>query len=357
MRVAYLGGSITAAKGWRVQTHEFLQRRYPQARIGEIFAAVPGTGSPLGAARLQRDVLDHAPDLLFVEFAVNDDAQDPARIERAMEGVVRKLRQVRPQGDICFVYTLSEKMVPDYGAGRLNRSAEAMERVAAHYDIPSVAFGVEVVKQLATERWVFRADKEFGTHDPEGRTIFSNDGVHPLAAGHALYAEAIARSWEELVQGGDPGPRELAVPRRPDHWAQAGFVPVATMVRTGAWRELPADDARVASQPGRMAPPTWWSAASGSVVEATVSGTMVGLYGFKSEKSGKLRVTVDDLPPVETTLRDASSAPGHYRLKAWFYPQTLTPGPHRVRVELLPPAEKGRGELLLCGVLCSGEEK
>ena len=35
----------------------------------------PGTSSPLGVARLQRDVLDHAPDLAFVEFAVNDWAE------------------------------------------------------------------------------------------------------------------------------------------------------------------------------------------------------------------------------------------------------------------------------------------
>lgn len=355
VRVAYLGGSITTADGWRVRTREFLQRRYPQAKVEEIFAAIPGTGSSLGVARLQRDVLDHDPDLLFVEFAVNDGAQEPARIERAMEGIVRKLRQTRPGADVCFVYTLSKNMVSAYEAGRLNPSAEAMERVAAHYGIPSVAFGVEVVKQLATGRWIFQADKKHGANDPEGRTIFSNDGVHPLAAGQTLYAEAIMRSWEKLVQSDNPGPRELAAPLRPDHWARAGYAPLAGMTRSGAWRELSADDARVASQPGRMAPPTWWSDTPGSAVEVTVSGTMVGLYGFKSEKSGKLRVTVDDLPPVETTLRDTFSTPGHYRLKAWFYPQPLAPGPHRVRVELLPPGKEGHGEVFLCGVLCSGE--
>jgi lysophospholipase L1-like esterase len=357
VRVAYLGGSITAGRGWRVRTREFLQQRYPQAEIEEIFAAIPGTGSSLGVVRLQRDVLDHAPDLLLVEFAVNDRAEEVARIEKAMEGIVRKLRQARPEADVCFVYTLSKNMVPDYEAGRLSPPAVAMERVAEHYGIPSVAFGVEVVKQLATGRWVFQSEKEFGTHDPEGRTIFSNDGVHPLAAGQALYAEAIERSWEKLVHGGDRGSRELPAPLHPDHWAKAGYAPVATMVCIGEWRELPADDARVASQPGRIAPPTWWSVTPGSAVEATVLGTAVGLYGFKSEKSGKLRVMVDDLPPVEATLRDTFSVPGHYRLKAWFYPKPLAPGPHRVRVELLAPDEKGRGELFLCGVLYSGKVK
>src|SRR4051794_38568224 len=45
VRVAYLGGSITAAKGWRVLSREWLAAQYPQARFEEINAAIPGTGA------------------------------------------------------------------------------------------------------------------------------------------------------------------------------------------------------------------------------------------------------------------------------------------------------------------------
>lgn len=358
VRVAFLGGSITAAKGWRVKTGEFLRQRYPRARIDEIFAAVPGTGSPLGAARLQRDVLDHRPDLLFVEFAVNDGAQESPRIERAMEGIVRKMRRACPGAEICFVYALSKNMVQDYEAGRVNSSAAAMERVAAHYGIPSIALGVEVVNQLAAGRWVFQGDKKHGARDEAGRRVFSYDGTHPTDAGQALYFNVIERAWIDLI-GGDT--RETptgwpTAPLHPDNWEQAGFVSPGAAVRTGTWRELPADDIRLASQPGRIAPSTYWSDTPGSAVEVTVSGTMIGLYGFKSAQSGRLKVTVDGFPPVEATLRDASSVPGHYRLKAWFYPVPLPPGPHRVQVELLEPGENGtKPELLLSGILYSGE--
>ncbi|MBM3852148.1 MAG: hypothetical protein FJ399_03225 [Verrucomicrobia bacterium] len=54
VRVAFLGGSITAAAGWRVFTLDHLRRTYPQAKFTEIFAAVSGTGSNYGAMRLQR---------------------------------------------------------------------------------------------------------------------------------------------------------------------------------------------------------------------------------------------------------------------------------------------------------------
>ena len=86
LRVAYLGGSITAAAdGWRTLTTEYLRNRFPNTVVTEISAGLPGTGSDLGACRLERDVLRHRPDLLFVEFAVNDTNTPPARIERTID--------------------------------------------------------------------------------------------------------------------------------------------------------------------------------------------------------------------------------------------------------------------------------
>jgi hypothetical protein len=96
IRVAYLGGSITAAAGWRVKSLEDFQKRFPDVRWKEIHAAIGGTGSDLGVFRLQQDALAHKPDLLFVEFAVNDGGTAPARIQCAMEGIVRQTWQANP---------------------------------------------------------------------------------------------------------------------------------------------------------------------------------------------------------------------------------------------------------------------
>ena len=72
VKIGYLGGSITAQNGWRPKTLAHFQKTWPQAKFSEINAAIGGTGSDLGVFRLKQDVLDHQPDLLFVEFAVND---------------------------------------------------------------------------------------------------------------------------------------------------------------------------------------------------------------------------------------------------------------------------------------------
>ena len=77
VRIAYFGGSITAANGWRPQTLEWFRQTWPQATVVEINAAIGGTGSDLGVFRCAQDVLAHDPDLIFVEFAVNDGGADP----------------------------------------------------------------------------------------------------------------------------------------------------------------------------------------------------------------------------------------------------------------------------------------
>ena len=58
IKIAYLGGSITAQPGWRPKTLAYFQKIYPNAKFSEINAAIGGTGSDLGVFRLKQDVLD-----------------------------------------------------------------------------------------------------------------------------------------------------------------------------------------------------------------------------------------------------------------------------------------------------------
>ncbi len=49
------------------------EQEYPAAHFRFRDAAIGGTGSQLGVFRLDRDVLAHNPDLVFVDFTANDD--------------------------------------------------------------------------------------------------------------------------------------------------------------------------------------------------------------------------------------------------------------------------------------------
>jgi hypothetical protein len=128
LTLAYFGGSITAANGWRPQTTAWLRQHYPKAEVTEIDAAIGGTGSDLGVFRLGHDVLAYRPDLVFVEFAVNDGGAPPEQIYRCMEGIVRQIRRADPATDICFVYTMHDGMLRDLAAGRLPHGDGAPHR-------------------------------------------------------------------------------------------------------------------------------------------------------------------------------------------------------------------------------------
>ncbi|NLE57719.1 MAG: SGNH/GDSL hydrolase family protein, partial [Planctomycetes bacterium] len=88
--IAYIGGSVTEMTGYRTNVTSWFNSKYP-GRITELNAGWSGTGSLVGAMRYARDVLAQNPDLVFIEFAVNDLPEDPVSfIECNSEGMVRQ---------------------------------------------------------------------------------------------------------------------------------------------------------------------------------------------------------------------------------------------------------------------------
>ncbi len=158
IKVGYLGGPITAQPGWRVKSLAHFKQAYPSAKFTEINAAIGGTGSDLGVFRVQQDVLSKQPDLLFVEFAVNDGGASPEQIIRCMEGIVRQTWRAYPECDIVFVYTIAGNMLETTQQGKLPRSVAAMEDVATHYGIPSIHAGRYFCDQVARGEWSFRGE-------------------------------------------------------------------------------------------------------------------------------------------------------------------------------------------------------
>lgn len=337
VRVAFLGGSITAAAGWRPLTLASLQRIYPKVAFTEIFAAVSGTGSDYGAPRLQRDVLRHQPDLLFVEFAVNDGAGSP-RVEAQMEGIVRQTWAANPHTDICFVYTVNENSVKALVAGGYQSTAVSMEKVAVHYGIPSFNFGVEIARRLAAGSLVMSAPATVKAdaqgHDDKGLLIFTRDKTHPTEAGHKVYAERLALALPTFLRAGPAVAHALPAPFSPNHWQGARIVPVVDTERDGRWRAVPADDVHVTTQTAALVPPTWVAMEPGAKIEFRFKGTVLGLVGIKGPENGQFRVIIDDEAPVTGTLFDSYASPGHFVLARWFYPKPLSDSEHRVRFEL-----------------------
>ena len=308
IRVAYLGGSITAQAGWRVKSLDYFKRTYPVCAFAETNAAIGGTGSDLGVLRIEHDVFaPAAPDLLFVEFAVNDASAQPVEIIRAMEGIVRKTWKAFPGCDIGFVYTFTDQQLDELKNGRLNRSAATMEAVADHYGIPTIHLGLEAVRLEKEGKLVMKApetkvEKVSGDEldqtyrlplGDDGKIHFSNDGVHPyLNTGHQLYVEAIIRSLPLIQQASKTSkPHEPGPPLDAGNYEHSKMLAPDQATFQGNWEKLPADDK--VTKPFLMRAPSFWRADTNASLSLKFRGSAVGIYDLLGPDGSRLEISVD----------------------------------------------------------------
>jgi lysophospholipase L1-like esterase len=336
MRVAYLGGSITAQEGWRVKTLGWFRQQYPRAKVEEINAAIGGTGSDLGVFRLRQDVLVHKPDLLFVEFAVNDAGAPPERIHRAMEGIVRQTWRDNPLTDIACVYTIAGNMLDTLKQDQLPRSYAAMEQLAEHYAIPSINMGLEVARLEKAGRLVFKGDKPKTDAEKAAlgeKILFSPDAVHPFTdSGHQLYLESIVRSISPIKAAGQPGAHKVGTPLRSDHWGEARMVPLSRIQPGAGWQRLDEATNKVARSFARRMPELWKASQPGSTLQFRFRGTAAGVYDLLGPDCGQVVVTLDDAKPQLRPRFDAYCT--YHRLATLMVGSELSNSVHTVKIEV-----------------------
>ena len=341
IKVGYLGGSITAQNGWRVKSLAHFQQTYPGVKFTEINAAIGGTGSDLGVFRVRQDVLSKQPDLLFVEFAVNDGGAAPEQIIRCMEGIVRQTWRANPQCDICFVYTVTEALAGPMLEGKLQRSASAMEKVADFYGIPSITLGMEVAQLAKAGKLVWRAPLPKTDAEKAAlgdKFVFAPDSVHPhVETGHRMYLEAITRSLPAIgAASGKPMKHALPAPLAADNFEDAQLVSIgATKLPTGVAPLDPAKDAQAKAYVNRL-PALVRLTQPGQAIEFKFKGTHCAVYDVVGPAGGKVAVTLDGAAPKVVTRFDAYCT--YARLSTFLVGTKLADTVHTVRLELLPDA-------------------
>jgi len=291
IRVAYLGGSITEAAGWRVKTLAGFKTRFPGVNWVDINAGVGGTGSDLGVFRLRKQVLDEKPDLLFVEFAVNDGCN--GNTQKAMEGIVRQTWEDNPEIDIIFVYTANQALLNDIKSGTTSCVIGNMEAVANHYAIPSIHFGVEVQRLITAGEVVWKAPAN------TGQIIFTYDGVHPYDAGHSIYAEIVKQGFDEFEKAPAltvPSPHNPGTPLNANHWAAAIMVPVREDMLGGTWHKLSGgtNGNALAKRFDRWVPHIWQTNTPGSSLSLQFRGEVVGLFDILGPEGCQIKWKVDN---------------------------------------------------------------
>lgn len=174
-KLGFLGGSITEGTGasetskrYSSRFTEMVGKRVPEVKFTEINAGVGGTPSALGLFRLKCDVLDKDPDVLFVEFAVNDFGYGE-QMFKYMEGIVRVTRRWKPSIPIAFLFTYPSKDI----------ITDGQKKLADAYGIPYVDMRADLVEKI----------NYYGGND----LFFTQDGVHPNDKGYDSYVDSMMR--------------------------------------------------------------------------------------------------------------------------------------------------------------------
>ncbi len=298
VRVAYFGGSITAADGWRTGTLARLRELYPGTGITEINATIGGTGSALGAYRLEHDVLRHRPDLVFVEFAVNDGSLPPEQIWRSFDGIVRQIWSADPATDICFVYTYRAGYEEDLDAGSCPQAASAEQMLADYYGIPSINPAYRVAELRREGQLIINPGYEspgaLAEPPAADAALFSNDGVHPLPAGHQIYTDVVIEAMLAM-ESAVPVDRGafLAQPFVSDHWQAATMVSLRPDMLSSGWRRLDSAVPGLGRRFSQRLDEIWEADAPGETIRFRFRGPQAQLFDLLGPDAGQVMITVD----------------------------------------------------------------
>jgi hypothetical protein len=331
--IVYFGGSNTRSEGYRVMTAEWLREQYPKADIRSVNAGIDGTGSDLGCARLETDVLRHQPDLVFVEFVGNDGgvSESKARIE----GIVRQIRKRSRFIDILFVYTLKERDVALFQSGEYQKGALMQEEVADYYGIPSIHLGVAVSHLVSEGKLIFTSGAD---ESIPGTVVFTHDSIHPtIPEGHQIYTDTITRSFEIISELRDHLgrvehnlPQVSLVPSNP--WEYAAMSPLEDHANFSAgWSYMTPDDLALVREYNWLFPGLWRAVDPGEAITVQFEGTHIGLFDIGGPDSGRLKVTVDGGEPF---LVDRFTPYNDHNRNQYVFLPELPNGNHTVRFEV-----------------------
>ena len=307
--VAYLGGSITANPGYRTSTEAFLTNRYPQTRFTFLEKGIASTCSNTGAFRLRDDILRAGtPDLLFVEFAVNDfvdgDGYDYEESLRSMEGIVRQARLANPKMDIVMMLFVTRTQLEMLQKGERPYSYRAHEDVARHYGVPVIPIG-DCLKE-AVDRGEFSWERWADCHPSrEALVLVGKWSVERMAA------------WMEHAAV-EPATRPLPAALDEDSYFRGCYNPLSNVEMNSRWfKGFHFCKPYWPEIPGMIRPlyepePIVWSTKPGEQVNFFFSGTAVGLFVLAGPDAGMVKAEVDGVPYEIDLFHEKYSSRLHY---------------------------------------------
>ena len=179
--IGFLGGSITQGSlsstpktCYAYLVYEWWKKSFPNAAFSFVNGGIGGTTSHYGGARAWKDVLCYRPDIVTVDFSVNDDANE--FFEETYEGTLRRLLAAPSSPAVVVLNNVF------YDTGK--NAQDYHNRIADHYGIPHVSIKDTVYPDVESGK-IVRAD-------------ITPDNLHPNDKGHRLVADEICKLLDSI---------------------------------------------------------------------------------------------------------------------------------------------------------------
>jgi acyl-CoA thioesterase-1 len=158
--------------------HLGLKGKFPHAVLNVIVTAIGGEASPAGAERFSRDVLPHRPDLVLIDYALNDRGVAEDQVEASWLAMIRAAKE-------AGVPVVLITPTGDAKADMANPADPLTQRAAL---IRKIAAAENVILADVSAAWLAELAK--GT--PQADLLSQVN--HPNLRGHQLAADAIMKA-------------------------------------------------------------------------------------------------------------------------------------------------------------------
>lgn len=311
--IGTIGGSITQGTAASTTDERYANRAlqwwakaFPKAQLDFVNAGIGATDSYIGVHRVDADLLSKKPDVVIVEFSVND--TDAALNLQTYDSLVRKILQAENHPAVILLFTTQEDGTS---------LQDTHMQIGSAYNLPMISYKNAVLPEIEAGKFTWKD--------------ISPDNIHPNSVGHGIIGELLwsyfNSVYAKLDQIDTSDLTFTATPVTKDLYAKGELLDSKTLTpKTMQGFE----QAEVSNQF-----PNDWTTKEGGELTFEVTGSSIGVLYYKTVdgKSGQYCVYVDDRL-IQVLDGDFTGGWGNYAQAQQVYTSD-TPSTHTVTIKQL----------------------
>lgn len=273
--IGVIGGSITqgSSASSSQENYAFLNTKwwaeaFPKCSgLNFVNAGIGATGSYIGVHRAADDLLAQKPDVVVVEFSVND--TDAAFNLGTYDSLVRKILNAENNPAVILMFMCQENNTT---------LAETHQKIGEAYDLPMLSYQQAVMPEIEKGTFTWKD--------------IAADNIHPNSNGHGIMGELLWNYYNSVYAQLDTiDTSDLSFTAKPvteDRYAEADLLNSKDITPTANTGFTEADLMY-------QFPSGWQATEAGSSLSFEVEAQNIGILYYRTidGKSGKYEVYVD----------------------------------------------------------------